>query len=284
MPQLRAALYDIHDIFFVLPLGDRLALLQQDRELRAERKLRGMVLADCLDHIKWQRKNEKQGFNFCPLSRNLIWICSLFMVSIRRRPNVPRREWSCPPPHRDLWTGRNGMPGLTGFKVILNLFKVIGRDVSDAPSGWLTLPHRPGRCSRSQRAPQQTGGCKLHIQLLFLAFYSRGKKGLFFSSQSQVQPNLTPDRPTQPARVRFFTPRLSTVLAPLILTQLSKEIIKNSHILMLSLCSQELVPKNSGGESEAREPEKAALFGLNLSWCVNRTLWPHISNMSTLCC
>lgn len=45
MPQLRAALYDIHDIFFVLPLGDRLALLQQDRELRAERKLRGMVLA-----------------------------------------------------------------------------------------------------------------------------------------------------------------------------------------------------------------------------------------------
>lgn len=47
MPQLRAALYDIHDIFFVLPLADRLALLQQDRELRAERKLRGMVLADC---------------------------------------------------------------------------------------------------------------------------------------------------------------------------------------------------------------------------------------------
>lgn len=44
MPQLRAALYDIHDIF-VLPLGDRLALLQQDRELRAERKLREMVLS-----------------------------------------------------------------------------------------------------------------------------------------------------------------------------------------------------------------------------------------------
>eukprot|EP00066_Takifugu_rubripes_P012967 XP_011602233.1 PREDICTED: centriolar coiled-coil protein of 110 kDa [Takifugu rubripes] len=45
--QLRAALYDIHDIFFVLPLGDRLALLQQDRELRAERKLRGMEKAKC---------------------------------------------------------------------------------------------------------------------------------------------------------------------------------------------------------------------------------------------
>lgn len=43
VPQLRAALYDIHDIFFEMPLGDRLALLQQDRELRAERKLRDMV-------------------------------------------------------------------------------------------------------------------------------------------------------------------------------------------------------------------------------------------------
>lgn len=43
MPQLRAALYDIYDIFFVMPLGDRLTLLQQDRELRAERKLREMV-------------------------------------------------------------------------------------------------------------------------------------------------------------------------------------------------------------------------------------------------
>lgn len=43
VPQLRAALYDIHDIFFEMPLGDRLALLQQDRELQAERKLRDMV-------------------------------------------------------------------------------------------------------------------------------------------------------------------------------------------------------------------------------------------------
>lgn len=43
VPQLRAALYDIYDIFFVMPLGDRLTLLQQDRELRAERKLREMV-------------------------------------------------------------------------------------------------------------------------------------------------------------------------------------------------------------------------------------------------
>ncbi|KAM6914054.1 centriolar coiled-coil protein of 110 kDa [Lycodopsis pacificus] len=43
--QLRAALYDIHDIFFEMPLWDRLALLQQDRELRAERKLRDMEKA-----------------------------------------------------------------------------------------------------------------------------------------------------------------------------------------------------------------------------------------------
>ncbi|KAM6957244.1 centriolar coiled-coil protein of 110 kDa-like [Aplochiton taeniatus] len=42
---LRAALYDVHDIFFEIPLGERLALLQQDRELRAERKLREMEKA-----------------------------------------------------------------------------------------------------------------------------------------------------------------------------------------------------------------------------------------------
>uniref|UniRef100_A0A673BSD7 Centriolar coiled-coil protein 110 n=1 Tax=Sphaeramia orbicularis TaxID=375764 RepID=A0A673BSD7_9TELE len=35
--QLRAALYDIHEIFFQMPLEDRLGLLQQDRELRVER-------------------------------------------------------------------------------------------------------------------------------------------------------------------------------------------------------------------------------------------------------
>ncbi|XP_031616285.1 centriolar coiled-coil protein of 110 kDa-like [Oreochromis aureus] len=45
--QLRAALYDIHDIFFEMPLEDRLALLQQDRELRVERKLRDMEKAKC---------------------------------------------------------------------------------------------------------------------------------------------------------------------------------------------------------------------------------------------
>ncbi|XP_040919088.1 LOW QUALITY PROTEIN: centriolar coiled-coil protein of 110 kDa-like [Toxotes jaculatrix] len=45
--QLRAALYDIHDIFFEMPLGDRLALLHQDRELRAERKLRDMEKTKC---------------------------------------------------------------------------------------------------------------------------------------------------------------------------------------------------------------------------------------------
>ncbi|KAK0141503.1 Centriolar coiled-coil protein [Merluccius polli] len=43
--RLRAALYDIHDIFFEMPLEDRLALLQQDRQLRAERKLREMEKA-----------------------------------------------------------------------------------------------------------------------------------------------------------------------------------------------------------------------------------------------
>lgn len=41
--QLRAALFDVHDIFFVMPLADRLALLRQDRELQREKKLREMV-------------------------------------------------------------------------------------------------------------------------------------------------------------------------------------------------------------------------------------------------
>ncbi|XP_054616679.1 centriolar coiled-coil protein of 110 kDa-like [Dunckerocampus dactyliophorus] len=40
--QLRAALYDIHEIFFEMPLEDRLVLLQQDRELCVEKKLRDM--------------------------------------------------------------------------------------------------------------------------------------------------------------------------------------------------------------------------------------------------
>ncbi|KAJ8246247.1 hypothetical protein GJAV_G00265450 [Gymnothorax javanicus] len=40
--QLRAALYDIHDVFFVMSLDERLALLQQDRALREERRLREM--------------------------------------------------------------------------------------------------------------------------------------------------------------------------------------------------------------------------------------------------
>ncbi|XDV12489.1 hypothetical protein PO909_001154 [Leuciscus waleckii] len=40
--QLRAALFDIHDIFFTMTLEERLSLLQQDRDLRAERKLREM--------------------------------------------------------------------------------------------------------------------------------------------------------------------------------------------------------------------------------------------------
>ncbi|XP_053707970.1 uncharacterized protein LOC128751152 [Synchiropus splendidus] len=46
--QLRAALFDVHEIFFEIPLMERLALLQQDRELRTERKLREVEKAKCL--------------------------------------------------------------------------------------------------------------------------------------------------------------------------------------------------------------------------------------------
>ncbi|XP_061568050.1 centriolar coiled-coil protein of 110 kDa-like isoform X2 [Cololabis saira] len=45
--QLRAALYDIHEIFFEMPLRDRFALLQQEKELRAERKLRELEKVKC---------------------------------------------------------------------------------------------------------------------------------------------------------------------------------------------------------------------------------------------
>ncbi|XP_051958214.1 centriolar coiled-coil protein of 110 kDa isoform X2 [Xyrauchen texanus] len=41
--QLRAALHDVHQIFFVWPLTNRLQLLQQDREIRKERRLREVV-------------------------------------------------------------------------------------------------------------------------------------------------------------------------------------------------------------------------------------------------
>lgn len=50
-PQLRAALYDVHDIFFEMPLEDRLALLQMDRELRTERKIREMVTQHALSEV-----------------------------------------------------------------------------------------------------------------------------------------------------------------------------------------------------------------------------------------
>ncbi|XP_043090745.1 centriolar coiled-coil protein of 110 kDa [Puntigrus tetrazona] len=43
--QLRAALFDVHDVFFSTTLEERLSLLQQDRELRAERRLREMEKA-----------------------------------------------------------------------------------------------------------------------------------------------------------------------------------------------------------------------------------------------
>uniref|UniRef100_A0AAY5E840 Uncharacterized protein n=1 Tax=Electrophorus electricus TaxID=8005 RepID=A0AAY5E840_ELEEL len=55
--QLRAALFDIHDIFFAITMDERLALLAQDRELRAERKLREMVNSSpCFTLLKKSQK------------------------------------------------------------------------------------------------------------------------------------------------------------------------------------------------------------------------------------
>ncbi|XP_059835385.1 centriolar coiled-coil protein of 110 kDa-like isoform X2 [Hypanus sabinus] len=49
--QLRAALYEIHDIFFVLSPNERMQILSQDREIRKEKQLRQME--------KWKSPKEK---------------------------------------------------------------------------------------------------------------------------------------------------------------------------------------------------------------------------------
>lgn len=41
--QLRAALYDIHDIFFIMEVSERMSILHHDREVRKEKMLRQMV-------------------------------------------------------------------------------------------------------------------------------------------------------------------------------------------------------------------------------------------------
>ncbi|NXI72413.1 CP110 protein, partial [Anseranas semipalmata] len=51
MAQLRAALYDIHDIFFTMEASERMNILRHDREVRKEKMLRQMV-----GHIKSPRE------------------------------------------------------------------------------------------------------------------------------------------------------------------------------------------------------------------------------------
>lgn len=41
--QLRAALYDIHDIFFKMDITERMNILRHDREVRKEKMLRQLV-------------------------------------------------------------------------------------------------------------------------------------------------------------------------------------------------------------------------------------------------
>ncbi|XP_074866485.1 centriolar coiled-coil protein of 110 kDa isoform X2 [Carettochelys insculpta] len=50
MAQLRAALYDIHDIFFIMEVSERMCILRHDREVRKEKMLRQM------DKIKTPRE------------------------------------------------------------------------------------------------------------------------------------------------------------------------------------------------------------------------------------
>lgn len=76
-----------------MPLGDRLALLQQDRELRAERKLRDMVTWKSRLVVTVTVRRRLLSFT------NRVWSC-------RRKPRAPRREWCCLLPRRGPWTGR----------------------------------------------------------------------------------------------------------------------------------------------------------------------------------
>lgn len=92
-PQMRAARYDIHEIFFEIPAGGRLALLQQDRELCAEKKQRDevSVMAGLAAGV--------------PAESSVLTAC---IQLSRRRPRRKRSERCCLPPRKDLWTEKGG--------------------------------------------------------------------------------------------------------------------------------------------------------------------------------
>uniref|UniRef100_A0A672GH22 Centriolar coiled-coil protein 110 n=1 Tax=Salarias fasciatus TaxID=181472 RepID=A0A672GH22_SALFA len=111
--QLRAALYDIHDIFFEMPLVDRLALLQQERELRAERKLRDMVTRSlfCGELISSLVSTVNIHHRIPNLNCNVL---------LRRKTKATRREWFFLLQHRVLKPSQGQNSPLTGQ---LNLLK-----------------------------------------------------------------------------------------------------------------------------------------------------------------
>lgn len=193
MPQLRAALYDIHEIFFVAPLGERLALLQQDRELRAERKLREMVGAD---------------------SRYTGWVQSsprLVLYSWCQTGEIQMPQGESDPLHRhtEISGQEEAVCGVWGCLVILNC-KAIRPDVCDAPSELWTLLHSRGRPSRSQRAPQQTGRRKPQAQQF--GFWVLKKTWVFFflSESSPAKAKLHRRQANSTNRGEVFRPNHPT--------------------------------------------------------------------------
>ncbi len=132
--QLRAALFDIHDIFFSMTLEERLSLLQQDRELRTERKLREMVtgrtdLRLAFMFIGWLSFRSALILGRCwsacflPILEKYkvisIWMYSCagqcfflthvqFYLACRKKQKAPRTRWFCRLLPRNLLIERKG--------------------------------------------------------------------------------------------------------------------------------------------------------------------------------
>ncbi len=127
--QLRAALFDIHDIFFSMTLEERLSLLQQDRELRTERKLREMVtgrtdLRFAFMFIGWLLiLGHCWSVCFLPILEKykviFIWMYSCarqcffpthvqMYLACRKKQRAPRTRWFCRLLPRNLLIERKG--------------------------------------------------------------------------------------------------------------------------------------------------------------------------------
>lgn len=164
----------------------------------------------------------------------------------------------------------------------LEMFKAIGPDVSDAPSGGLTLPHRPGRCSRSQRAPQPTGGCKLQIQLLFLASHSGVKRFVFlFSESSPARPH--PRQANSPSKGElFYAQTVHCARTSDSNTVEQRHYLKLSHFDAVSLSTGAGTEELRRSERGERTWKSSTLWAKPVLMCQQDTLTAHLQHVHTL--